>query len=139
MARVVAAVSAAREFSGFCTATTWKPLACSNGMILDQLEPSAQAPCTRTMLWTPFGLASAAMALCSVVIIRTPERRAATKWAPRLKRWLRDIGWFMKRSCGKVGWEAAHAGPEWKDSAPDRTVETAPECPTCLGERHISW
>jgi hypothetical protein len=44
--RFVDATSSASELKGFCAATTWCPLACRRGMILCQLEPSAQAPPT---------------------------------------------------------------------------------------------
>src|SRR5882757_5805774 len=53
IARLVAAASSAREVSGFCTATAFKPAVSSSGITLAQLEPSAHAPCTRTTLDTP--------------------------------------------------------------------------------------
>src|SRR6202789_4214443 len=51
MIRLVAATSSANEVNGFWTQTTWKPFFSSKGTTLDQLDPSAHAPCTRTMLW----------------------------------------------------------------------------------------
>src|SRR6266436_1198440 len=49
IARLVAATSSAREVSGFCTATAFKPAFLSSGITLAQLEPSAHAPWTRTI------------------------------------------------------------------------------------------
>src|SRR5215471_12853141 len=48
IARFVAATSAAREVNGFCTATTFRPWACSNGTTLFHSDPSTNAPCTST-------------------------------------------------------------------------------------------
>src|SRR5215470_1331244 len=48
IARFVAATSAAREVSGFCTATTFRPWACNNGTTLFHSDPSTNAPCTST-------------------------------------------------------------------------------------------
>src|SRR6267154_6000867 len=52
IARCVAATSSWSEVSGFCTATACSPAASRNGITLAQLEPSAQAPCTRTTFFT---------------------------------------------------------------------------------------
>src|SRR3984957_8045156 len=52
MMRFVDATSSAIEFKGFWTATACRPLACSKGMSLDQLDPSAQAPWTSTTFFT---------------------------------------------------------------------------------------
>jgi hypothetical protein len=35
---------------GFCTEVTLRPAACKRGITLDQLDPSANSPCTRTTL-----------------------------------------------------------------------------------------
>src|SRR6266403_5245452 len=48
--RRVSATESSTEVSGFCTAVTCKPAACSRGITSLQLEPSAQAPCTNTTL-----------------------------------------------------------------------------------------
>src|SRR5258706_1941595 len=48
MARLVAATSSANEVRGLPAVVTRKPLAFNNGTIFDQLESSANAPCTST-------------------------------------------------------------------------------------------
>src|SRR5712664_1553928 len=48
MARLVAATSSAKDVRGFPAVVTRKPLAFSNGTTFDQLESSANAPCTST-------------------------------------------------------------------------------------------
>src|SRR6266849_1152238 len=50
MMRAVAAASSSRDVKGICTATTGKSLDSSRGITLFQLDPSAQAPCTSTMV-----------------------------------------------------------------------------------------
>src|SRR5580698_9142495 len=57
--RFVAATSSASDVNGFCTAVTCSPLASSRGITLVQHEPSAHAPCTRTMFLTPAACAAA--------------------------------------------------------------------------------
>src|SRR6267143_3506985 len=51
MTRLPAATSSAREVRGFCTATTFRPLAWRIGMTLSQLEPSANAPWISTTVF----------------------------------------------------------------------------------------
>src|SRR5262249_62259450 len=50
MARFTVATSASRELSGSWTAVARKPRLCKSGITLAHDEPSAQAPCTRTIL-----------------------------------------------------------------------------------------
>src|SRR5690349_7121439 len=65
MTRFVAATSSARELNGFCTATTCSPFASSNGITRFQLDPSANAPCTRTILVPLRSAGVAASAVCN--------------------------------------------------------------------------
>src|ERR1700690_1651845 len=51
-ARRVASTESFSDVSGFCTAVTLRPAACSLGMTSAQLDPSAQAPCTSTTFLT---------------------------------------------------------------------------------------
>src|SRR6266446_1118063 len=51
MTRLPAATSSASEVRGFCTATTFRPLAWRIGMTLSQLEPSANAPWISTTVF----------------------------------------------------------------------------------------
>src|SRR5207249_8687602 len=46
--------SSSSDVSGFWTATAFNPAFSSNGITLDQLDPSAHAPCTKTTLRTPW-------------------------------------------------------------------------------------
>src|SRR6266852_1218922 len=48
MARLVAATSSANDVRGLPAVVTRKPLAFNSGTIFDQLEASANAPCTNT-------------------------------------------------------------------------------------------
>src|SRR5260221_506351 len=62
MARLVAATSSANDVRGLPAVVTRKPLAFNNGTIFDQLESSANAPCTRTIF-----LAAPAESPCGIV------------------------------------------------------------------------
>src|SRR4029077_10262396 len=83
IARLTAATSSASDVNGSCAAATLKPLACSNGITRDQLEPSAHAPCTRTTFrveaFRP-GPASGWLANDTV----SPTAMTATEFARRL-------------------------------------------------------
>src|SRR5208282_5437736 len=56
MMRFVATTSSSIDVSGICTAMTDKSLACSREVTLFQLDPSAQAPCTSTMVAVDFDM-----------------------------------------------------------------------------------
>src|ERR1700746_1424926 len=63
MARLVAAMSSAKEVRGLPAVVTRKPLAFSNGTTFDQLASSAKAPCTHTTFFAaavepPCGIAA---------------------------------------------------------------------------------
>src|SRR5215813_3967382 len=59
IARLVAATSLSSESSGFWTATTFSPAFSRNGMTFSQLDPSANAPWTRTAVLAFNGAAEA--------------------------------------------------------------------------------
>src|SRR4051794_29317589 len=71
-ARLVAWTESASDDSGFCTAVTLSPAAWRIGITSDQLEPSAQAPCTSTTFF--------AFTVCACARLKgAASRLAATK------------------------------------------------------------
>src|SRR5262249_30104096 len=80
IARWVAATSSAREVNGFCTETTFKPLACRSGTTLFHSEPSTNAPCTSTTV-VSCGAAEAKVGIAkpdSIVIVSSNVLRLGT-------------------------------------------------------------
>src|SRR5215813_3043358 len=73
--RLTAAASSASEVNGFCTATTWNPLARSAGMTFCQQEASAHAPWTRT---TVFLALSRGASSAEAALARQEMQRKAT-------------------------------------------------------------
>jgi hypothetical protein len=61
MMRYVAVTSSSIDVRGICTATTGKSLACSRRITLFQLDPSAQAPCTSTMVAADFNMTASSV------------------------------------------------------------------------------
>src|SRR5690606_37866455 len=78
IARLVAATSSAKEVRGFCTAITLYPFAWSLVTTLDQLLPSANAPCTKTMFLTPL-IPVGVAALSGSAVVATAVENAADK------------------------------------------------------------
>src|SRR4051812_10113453 len=74
-ARLVASTDSASDDSGFCTAVTLRPAAWRIGITSDQLEPSAQAPCTST---TFFAFTVCGVCACAR-LSGAASRLAATK------------------------------------------------------------
>src|SRR5690349_21929155 len=75
IARLVAATSFSSESSGFWTATTLSPAVSRYGMTFSQLDPSANAPWTRTVV---LALSWAAEGGRPVATIAVRRRRRAT-------------------------------------------------------------
>src|SRR6201987_3797632 len=65
--------------NGFCTDVTFSPDACKRGITSDQLEPSANSPCTSTTLRALGGVALAAMPRVEISEAAAPASRAVEK------------------------------------------------------------
>src|SRR5271168_4981535 len=90
---------------GFCTAVALSPAACNRAITSDQLDPSANSPCTRTT-FRAFGADCAAAALPWIRVLAAP---AATMFTNER----RFIGYLCRRSswlfmevflCVKLSW-----------------------------------
>src|ERR1051326_239090 len=106
MARLVAATSSANDVRGVPTDVTRYPLASSRGITFDQLDPSANAPCTRTTfrtdmwssLWRSKGNGAVRDALgdpccrLSIPAIATPLY-AAIRWSCPTSQQVRTTRW----------------------------------------------
>src|SRR4029077_8839203 len=76
--------------SGFCTAVALSPAACNRAITSDQLDPSANSPCTRTT-FRAFGADCAAAAVPWIRVLAAP---AATMFT-NVRRF---IGYLGRRS-----------------------------------------
>src|ERR1700751_5356589 len=76
--------------SGFCTAVALRPAACNRAITSDQLDPSANSPCTRTT-FRAFGADCAAAALPWKRVLAAPAATMPTNAR-------RFIGYFGRRS-----------------------------------------
>src|SRR6202030_3642444 len=65
--------------SGFCTEVTLTPAACNRGITSDQLDPSANSPCTSTTLLAFAGVEFAAMPCVEINEAAAPVTRAVEK------------------------------------------------------------
>src|ERR1700679_3640462 len=83
MIRFVAATSSANEVNGFCTQTTWNPFPCRIGISLGQLEPSAHAPCTKTMFFARAPAGACEMPRVGMAIYRSDRADTRTVCRPR--------------------------------------------------------
>src|SRR5580698_5899576 len=63
--------------SGFCTAVALSPAACNRAITSDQHDPSANKPCTKTMLRAFVGAGDAAMPRVEMSEAAAPAMRAA--------------------------------------------------------------
>src|ERR1700757_3736835 len=84
------ATASGRVFSGFCTEVTLSPAACNRAITSDQLDPSANSPCTRTT-FRAFGADCAAAAVPWTRVLAAP---AATMFT-NVRRF---IGYLGRRS-----------------------------------------
>src|SRR3981081_3913436 len=75
---------------GFCTAVALSPAACNRAITSDQDDPSANSPCTRTMLLA-FGAGGGAAAVAW-------KRLLAAATATMLTKVRRSIGYLGRRS-----------------------------------------
>src|ERR1700722_4813688 len=64
---------------GFCTEVALSPAACNRGITSDQLDPSANSPCTRTTLRAAAGADVAARPGVEINEVAEPATRAAEK------------------------------------------------------------
>src|SRR5260370_2673375 len=103
--RSAEATAAGSVVSGFCTAVALSPAACNRAITSDQLDPSANSPCTRTT-FRAFGADCAAAALAWKRVLAAP---AATMFT-NVRRF---IGYLGRRSaclfmevllCVKLSW-----------------------------------
>src|ERR1700758_1675744 len=62
--------------SGFCTEVTLRPEACNRAITSDQQEPSANSPCTSTMLRAFGGVTLAVMPRIEEIEVAAKARRA---------------------------------------------------------------
>src|SRR5256712_12327870 len=65
--------------SGFCTEVTLRPAVCNRAITSDQQEPSANSPCTSTMLRAFGGVTFAAMPRVEISEAAAPASRAVEK------------------------------------------------------------
>src|SRR6266480_2403954 len=99
MARLVVATSSDSDVSGFWTATTLRPAFSSNGITLAQLEPSAQAPCTRTTFLTRVASPSAAIVRAENPRAKNKVRKHALMEPPRVETALALCPTTFRPSC----------------------------------------
>jgi hypothetical protein len=97
MARLAAATSSSSEVSGFCTATTCRPLACSSGITLAQSEPSAKAPWTMTTLGLEVSGVAGAAGAAAVALRAENDRPMTAAAAASLKRWVVFMRAFLAK------------------------------------------
>src|ERR1700720_128385 len=77
--RSAEATASGSVVKGFCTDVTFSPDACKCGITSDQLEPSANSPCTSTTLRAFGGAAFAAMPRVEISKAAAPASRAVEK------------------------------------------------------------
>src|SRR5258705_11025193 len=77
--RSAEATASGSVVKGFCTDGTFSPDACKCGITSDQLEPSANSPCTSTTLRAFGGAAFAAMPRVEISEAAAPASRAVEK------------------------------------------------------------
>src|ERR1700747_1946509 len=77
--RSAEATASGSVVKGFCTDVTFSPDACKRGITSDQLEPSANSPCTSTTLRAFGGAAFAAMPRVETSEAAAPASRAVEK------------------------------------------------------------
>src|ERR1700756_1495894 len=102
--RSAEATASGSVVSGFCTAVALSPAACNRAITSDQLDPSANSPCTRTTFRAGAGCATAAVPWTRVLAAPT---------ATMLTNARRFIGYLGRRSswlfmevllCVKLSW-----------------------------------
>src|SRR5580692_4579573 len=105
--RSAEATASGRVFSEFCTEVTLSPAACNRAITSDQLDPSANSPCTRTT-FRAFGAGCAAAAVPWIRVLAAPAATMLTNarrfigYLGRRSSWLlmevlllRKVGWLL--------------------------------------------
>src|SRR5580692_1735493 len=77
--RKAESTASANVVRGFCTEVTLRPAACNRGITSDQLDPSANSPCTSTTLLAFAGVEFAAMPGAEISEAAAPVTRAVEK------------------------------------------------------------